>query len=282
MIVGAGPAGLAAAVYRRIEGLATIVLDRFGPGGQAGTQPSNRELPGTPGRALRSRSANRGYLQALKFGAELVAPSRSSCDDDEDKNMHRLVLDDGQVVRGRTVLNATEQATSVSPLTGCHVDSTGFRSCTSVHARSCRNGRAAVVGGGNSAAQAVMSSLTHRPERRYCCVGATCARACPTIPPANRVAPKNRSHLQRRGGSVEGERAIQGCVSAMSAMAVAAILTARGLPLHRRPAEEMGWTPSSIARYSSLEHTVRDRNRLRALSRSAESRPRPAREPDLS
>ena len=157
VIVGAGPAGLAAAVYGASEGLATIVLDRFGPGGQAGTSSRIENYMGFPAGLTGADLANRGYLQALKFGAELVAPvevQSMSCED----RMHRLVLDDGQVVRGRTVLIATGASYQRLPVADCERwDGAGiFYSCTSVHARACKNGRAAVVGGGNSAGQAVM------------------------------------------------------------------------------------------------------------------------------
>jgi thioredoxin reductase (NADPH) len=106
--------------------------------------------------------ANRGYLQALKFGAELVAPVEVRSMTCEDK-MHRLVLDDGQVVLGRTVLIATGATYQRLPVADCERwDGAGiFYSCTSVHARSCKNGRAAVVGGGNSAGQAVMFLADH-------------------------------------------------------------------------------------------------------------------------
>jgi thioredoxin reductase (NADPH) len=157
VIVGAGPAGLAAAVYGASEGLATLVLDRFGPGGQAGTSSRIENYMGFPAGLTGADLANRGYLQALKFGAELVAPVEvrsMTCEN----CIHRLVLDDGQVVQGRTVLIATGASYQRLPVAGCERwDGAGiYYSCTSVHARSCRNGRAAVVGGGNSAGQAVM------------------------------------------------------------------------------------------------------------------------------
>jgi thioredoxin reductase (NADPH) len=157
VIVGAGPAGLAAAVYGASEGLATIVLDRFGPGGQAGTSSRIENYMGFPAGLTGADLANRGYLQALKFGAELVAPVEVQSMSHEDR-MHRLVLDDGQVVCGRTVLIATGASYQRLPVAGCERwDGAGiFYSCTSVHARSCKSGRAAVVGGGNSAGQAVM------------------------------------------------------------------------------------------------------------------------------
>ena len=80
-----------------------------------------------------------------------------------ENHLHRLVLDDGQVVLGRTVLIATGATYQRLPVAGCERwDGAGiFYSCTSVHARTCRNGRAAVVGGGNSAAQAVMFLAEH-------------------------------------------------------------------------------------------------------------------------
>jgi thioredoxin reductase (NADPH) len=162
VIVGAGPAGLAAAVYGASEGLSTLVLDRFGPGGQAGTSSRIENYMGFPAGLTGADLANRGYLQALKFGAELVAPvevREMSCED----KVHRLVLDDGQVVRGRTVLIATGATYQRLPIAGCERwDGAGiYYSCTSVHARSCKEGRAAVVGGGNSAGQAAMFLAEH-------------------------------------------------------------------------------------------------------------------------
>jgi thioredoxin reductase (NADPH) len=157
VIVGAGPAGLAAAVYGASEGLSTLVLDRFGPGGQAGTSSRIENYMGFPAGVTGADLANKGYLQALKFGAELVAPVEVRSMACEGK-VHRLTLDDGQVVSGRTVLIATGASYHRLPVAGCErFDGAGiYYSCTTVHARSCKRGRAAVVGGGNSAGQAVM------------------------------------------------------------------------------------------------------------------------------
>jgi thioredoxin reductase (NADPH) len=139
-----------------------MVLDRFGPGGQAGTSSRIENYMGFPAGLTGADLANRGYLQALKFGAELVAPVEVRSMTCEDK-MHRLVLDDGQVVSGRTVLIATGATYQRLPVAGCERwDGAGiYYSCTSVHARSCKNGRAAVVGGGNSAGQAAMFLAEH-------------------------------------------------------------------------------------------------------------------------
>ncbi|WP_165253756.1 FAD-dependent oxidoreductase, partial [Paludisphaera soli] len=162
VIVGAGPAGLAAAVYGASEGLSTLVLDRFGPGGQAGTSSRIENYMGFPAGLSGADLANRGYLQALKFGAELVAPVEVRSMGREG-GLHRLELDDGQVVRGRTVLIATGASYQRLPVAGCERwDGAGvYYSCTSVHARTCRDGRAVVVGGGNSAGQAAMFLADH-------------------------------------------------------------------------------------------------------------------------
>jgi thioredoxin reductase (NADPH) len=162
VIVGAGPAGLAAAVYGASEGLSTLVLDRFGPGGQAGNSSRIENYMGFPAGLTGADLANRGYLQALKFGAELVAPVEVRSMTRQDKT-HRLLLDDGQVVSGRTILIATGASYMRLPVEGCERwDGAGiYYSCTSVHARSCKSGRAAVVGGGNSAGQAAMFLADH-------------------------------------------------------------------------------------------------------------------------
>ena len=148
VIIGAGPAGLAAAVYGASEGLTTIVLDRFGPGGQAGSSSRIENYMGFPAGMTGADLANRGYLQALKFGAELVAPVEVRSMTCEGK-MHSLVLDDGQIVRGRTVLIATGATYQRLPVAGCERwDGVCiYYSCTTVHARACQSGRARRGGG---------------------------------------------------------------------------------------------------------------------------------------
>src|SRR5207245_11385535 len=73
-IVGAGPAGMAAAVYASSEGLSTLMLDRLGPGGQAGGSSRIENFIGFPAGLSGAELATRGVLQMLKFGARIVAP----------------------------------------------------------------------------------------------------------------------------------------------------------------------------------------------------------------
>src|SRR5207249_5284718 len=93
-IVGAGPAGIAAAVYASSEGLSTLMLDRLGPGGQAGGSSRIENFIGFPAGLSGADLATRGVLQMLKFGARIVAPvaveelTPAKCADD----VHRLQL----------------------------------------------------------------------------------------------------------------------------------------------------------------------------------------------
>jgi thioredoxin reductase (NADPH) len=212
VIVGAGPAGLAAAVYGASEGLSTIVLDRFGPGGQAGTSSRIENYMGFPAGLTGADLANRGYLQALKFGAELVAPVDVRSMTCEDK-VHRLVLDDGQVVSGRTVLIATGASYQRLPVAGCERwDGAGiYYSCTSVHARSCKTGRATVIGGGNSAGQAVMFLAEQTAGARLLLRGGDLRKSMSDYL-ARRIERHDKIEVLRHVevAGIEGDRAITG------------------------------------------------------------------------
>ncbi len=107
-IVGAGPAGIAAAVYAASEGLSTLMLDRLGPGGQAGGSSRIENFIGFPAGLSGAELATRGVLQMLKFGARIVAPVEverlipaRSADD-----LHALQLDCGAEIRCRVILLA--------------------------------------------------------------------------------------------------------------------------------------------------------------------------------
>src|SRR5215470_410068 len=108
-IVGAGPAGIAAAVYAASEGVSTIVLDRLGPGGQAAASSRIENFIGFPDGLSGNDLATRGVLQMLKFGARMVAPivvERIEPAASPD-GLHTLFLDCGTQLRARTILAAT-------------------------------------------------------------------------------------------------------------------------------------------------------------------------------
>ncbi len=158
IVVGAGPAGLAATVYAASEGLKTVMLDKVGPGGQAGSSSKIENFIGFPSGISGAQLANRAYLQALKFGAQFTAPvgvkSLRLIGDQE----HQLELCTGQTARAKAVLIATGVSYRQLGLSGCQeFEGAGvYYSATSVESRVCQSSRAVVVGGGNSAGQAAM------------------------------------------------------------------------------------------------------------------------------
>jgi thioredoxin reductase (NADPH) len=168
-IVGAGPAGLAAAVYASSEGLSTLMLDRLGPGGQAGGSSRIENFIGFPAGLSGADLAMRGVLQMLKFGARIVAPVnveslRPAPHPDE---RHVLKLDCGAEIKSRLVLLATGvrwrrlEVDGADRFTGAGI----YYACTTVEADLFDTCDVAVVGGGNSAGQAIMFLAECCPQR---------------------------------------------------------------------------------------------------------------------
>src|SRR5258706_9706841 len=107
-IVGAGPAGLTAAVYASSEGLSTLLLDRLGPGGQAGASSRIENFIGFPAGLSGTDLATRGVLQMLKFGARMIAPVtvQKLIPAGSGGDRHALQLDCGAEIRCRVLLLA--------------------------------------------------------------------------------------------------------------------------------------------------------------------------------
>jgi thioredoxin reductase (NADPH) len=168
-IVGAGPAGIAAAVYAASEGLKTVVLDKLGPGGQAGGSSKIENFIGFPAGLSGTDLATRGVLQMLKFGAQMIAPvlvKRLEPAVDEN-SPHILHLDCGTQLRAHIVLAATGVRWRRLPAEGAErFERAGiYYACTQVEAELHGKCDVAVVGGGNSAGQAVMF-LAERERNR--------------------------------------------------------------------------------------------------------------------
>jgi thioredoxin reductase (NADPH) len=158
VIVGAGPAGLAAAVYASSEGLQTLVVDKVGPGGQAGSSSLIENFIGFPSGLSGQELANRGYLQALKFGTQFTAPISVRSVECHPGGEHHLALCTGQTARTRCVLIASGVSFRQLAFEACErLEGAGvYYAATSVEARVCGNSTAVVVGGGNSAGQAAI------------------------------------------------------------------------------------------------------------------------------
>jgi len=159
-IVGAGPAGMTAAVYAASEGLSTIVLDRLGPGGQAGGSSKIENFIGFPSGLSGTELATRSVLQMLKFGAKMVAPVTVERIEPEpgSDHSHILHLDCGTKLAAGTVLVAAGVRWRKLEAQGAErFESAGIHyACTSVEAVLYDTWDVAVVGAGNSAGQAAM------------------------------------------------------------------------------------------------------------------------------
>jgi thioredoxin reductase (NADPH) len=157
VIVGGGPAGLAAAVYGASEGLRTLGVDSVAPGGQAGTSSRIENYLGFPTGISGSDLTQRALVQAEKFGAHLTAPCAATSL--REQAGHLVVgLVDGTEVAGRAVIVATGaryRRLEVDRL--ADFESKGvYYAATAIEARECARSPVVVVGGGNSAGQAAV------------------------------------------------------------------------------------------------------------------------------
>jgi len=157
VIVGAGPSGLAAAVYGASEGLDVLVLEANAPGGQAGLSSRIENYLGFPTGISGQELAARAYTQAQKFGAQLIIAKGArqlACD----RKPYAIEIDDGPRVPARTVIIATgaeyrrPSLENLSQFEGAGV----YYCATFVEAQVCRGDDVVVVGGGNSAGQAAV------------------------------------------------------------------------------------------------------------------------------
>jgi thioredoxin reductase (NADPH) len=157
LIIGAGPSGLAAAVYGASEGLDVLVLESESPGGQAGSSSKIENYLGFPTGISGQELAARALTQAEKFGAELMIAKgarRLSCE----RRPYAIEIDDGPGVLARTVVIATGaryRKLSVENLD--RFEGSGvYYGATPIEAQLCRGEEVVVVGGGNSAGQAAV------------------------------------------------------------------------------------------------------------------------------
>ena len=157
IIVGAGPAGLAAAVYGASEGLATLLIERSAPGGQAGQSSRIENYLGFDRGVSGSELTRRAVLQAERFGAEILRPQEVVALRTQ-STYHVLTLADGTELSCHALIIATGvnyrklDVPGLDALTGAGV----YYGAAITEAISCRNSDVYVVGGGNSAGQAAM------------------------------------------------------------------------------------------------------------------------------
>ena len=157
VIVGAGPAGLAAAVYGASEGLRTLMLDRHAPGGQAGSSSRIENYLGFPSGVSGSELTRRALMQAQRLGAESLAPLEVT-GVSIDGGYKRLALSDGRQLVTRTMLAATGMMYREHPAPGIaeHTGAGVYYGAATTEAPAFKGRRVLVIGGGNSAGQGAM------------------------------------------------------------------------------------------------------------------------------
>ncbi len=157
VIVGGGPAGLAAAVYGASEGLRTLGVDMVAPGGQAGTSSRIENYFGFPTGISGGELAQRGFVQAEKFGANMTTPCEAVRL--RERAGHLVIeLSDGSEVAGRAVIAATGakyRRIDVDRIVEFEAKGV-YYAATDLEARQCAGSPVVVVGGGNSAGQAAI------------------------------------------------------------------------------------------------------------------------------
>lgn len=167
VIIGAGPAGLAASVYGASEGLKTLLIERKAPGGQAGTSSRIENYLGFPAGLSGSDLTRRAISQATRLGTEFLTPSEVL----EIKNRDQykiIVLKDGSELMSKSVVITTGvdyrklETPGIEKFTGAGV----YYGAATTEANSCRNKEVFVVGGGNSAGQGAMY-LSQFAEKVY-------------------------------------------------------------------------------------------------------------------
>ena len=157
IVVGAGPSGLAAAVYGASEGLNVLVVEGSAPGGQAGSSSRIENYLGFPTGISGQELAGRAFVQAEKFGAQILI-ARTARALQCRRPPYRVALDDGGLIQGRSVIIATGvqyrklELPKLVQFEGVGV----YYGATLLEAQVCRGEEVAVVGGGNSAGQAAL------------------------------------------------------------------------------------------------------------------------------
>jgi thioredoxin reductase (NADPH) len=158
VIVGAGPGGLAAAVYAASEGLDVLVVEGHAPGGQAGTSSKIENYLGFPTGISGQALAGRALAQAEKFGAELVVASRAERFACDGASGYELTLSNGTTLHARAIIIASGvqyrrlALENLSRFEGAGI----YYAATATEARLCAEEEVAVVGGANSAGQAAV------------------------------------------------------------------------------------------------------------------------------
>jgi thioredoxin reductase (NADPH) len=247
VIVGAGPAGLAAAVYGASEGLRTIVVEREAPGGQAGTSSRIDNYLGFPAGVSGDELASRALQQARRLGAEILVTRSILRIDPDTRQVH---LDGGDVLRARTIILACGVSWRRLPLDGFErlagrgVSYGASRSeAASTHGEDIH-----IVGAGNSAGQAALFFSTHARSVTLLCRSDTLAKSMSRYL-IDRLA--TRANIAVRSGAevagVDGEASLEAIDVRDRETGAVTRLSSGGLFIFIGADAETGWLPNDIA-----------------------------------
>ena len=247
VIVGAGPAGLAAAVYGASEGLRTIVIEREAPGGQAGTSSRIENYLGFPAGVSGDELASRALQQARRLGAEILVTRSITRIDPATRHVH---LDGGDVLRARTIILACG-------VTWRHLSIDGFDRLAGkgISYGAARSEAAAthgldvhIVGAGNSAGQAAMFFSNHARTVTVLCRGDTLEKSMSRYL-VDQLATRSNVHPRYRTevAAAHGERALEAIDVRDGATAETTRLESGGVFIFIGADAETAWLPPEIA-----------------------------------
>jgi len=165
LVIGAGPAGLAASVYASSEGLDVVTIDSNAPGGQAGKSSKIENYLGFPTGISGNELANRAYIQAQKFGCKISIPHEAEYVQYVEDHF-LLCATNGKTIKAKSLIAATGADYRRLPLdeVSAYEGSGVYYSATGMNAASCKDELVGVVGGGNSAGQAALFLSNHAKE----------------------------------------------------------------------------------------------------------------------
>jgi thioredoxin reductase (NADPH) len=248
VVVGAGPAGLAAAVYGASEGLRTIVVEREAPGGQAGTSSRIENYLGFPAGVSGDELASRALQQARRLGAEILVTRTIARIDPAMRQVH---LDDGDVLRARTIILACGVAwrrlsiEGFERLAGKGISYGAARSeASNAHGLDVH-----IVGAGNSAGQAALFFSTHARTVTILCRGESLERSMSRyLIDQLATRPNIRTMVRTEVAAVQGEVSLEAIDVRDLTTGETSRLESGGLYIFIGADAETAWLPPEVAR----------------------------------
>jgi thioredoxin reductase (NADPH) len=247
VVVGAGPAGLAAAVYGASEGLRTMVVEREAPGGQAGTSSRIENYLGFPQGVSGDELASRALEQARRLGAEILVTRAITRIDAERRHVH---LDGGDVLRARTIILACGVAWRQLAIEGFdRLVGTGvFYGAARSEAAATHGLDIHIIGAGNSAGQAAMFFSTHARSVTILCRGDSLAKSMSQYL-VDQVEARPNIHVRYGAGVVaaHGEASLQALDISDRATGEVTRVESGGVFIFIGADAETDWLPPEIA-----------------------------------